>query len=448
MEGISSPTTISTKIDRIARLAKEAPEMVITSLSHHIDVEFLKEAYRRTRKDGAPGVDGRTAADYEQELEGNLQSLLDRFKSGMYKAPPVKRVHIPKAGTDKTRPIGIPTLEDKILQRAVLMVMEAVYEQDFLDCSFGFRPGRSAHQALERLWKATMKVGGGWVLEADIRDFFGTLRHDHLRGFLDQRVRDGVIRRTTHKWLKAGVLEDGQVNRPEEGTPQGGVISPLLANIYLHEVLDKWFETTVRRHLRGRAELIRYADDFVIVFEYETDARRVMEVLPKRFGKYGLELHPEKTRLIDFRKPPNEPPGGSSGGKGSFDFLGFLHYWSKSRKGRWWVTRKTSRSRFKRAIRAINEWCRENRHEPVRDQREQLARKLRGHDAYYGITGNSRGLSRFHEMAKTAWFKWLNRRSQQRSLTWEQLDAYLRNHPLPKPRVVHSALRPAAKTAT
>ena len=250
---------VSTKRQRIAELARDAPEMVFTSLAHHIDMHVLRTAYAATRKDGAVGLDGQTAADYAVHLEANLQSLLDRFKSGQYVAPPVRRVHIPKGDGRKTRPIGIPTFEDKVLQRAVVMVLESVYEQDFRDCSVGFRPGRSAHQALQHLWEQTMVMGGGWVIDLDIQGFFDVLDHSHLRGFLDRRVRDGVLRRAIDKWLKAGVLEDGRVSRSVLGTPQGGVVSPLLANIYLHHVLDVWFTTEVQPRLRGRSVLVRYA---------------------------------------------------------------------------------------------------------------------------------------------------------------------------------------------
>ncbi|HYA45900.1 MAG TPA: reverse transcriptase domain-containing protein, partial [Acidimicrobiales bacterium] len=288
MAGIPGSGTISTKRERIATLAREAPTLAFTSLSHHIDIEWLREAYRLTRKNGAPGVDGQTAADYEGHLEANLQSLLERAKSGSYSAPPVRRVHIPKgSGTGETRPIGIPAFEDKVLQRAVVMVLECIYEQDFLDCSFGFRPGRSAHQALKAFWNQTMGMRGGWVIEVDIRKFFDTLDHIQLRTFLSQRVRDGVLTRLIGKWLNAGVMEDGAIQYPASGSPQGGVVSPLLANVYLHEVLDTWFEAEVKPRLRGQAHLVRYADDAVICFSLEEDARRVMAVLPRRFGKYG-----------------------------------------------------------------------------------------------------------------------------------------------------------------
>src|SRR4051794_37619865 len=301
MPGTPSLDPISTRRQRIAELARQSPQAALTTLAHHIDIDWLMEAYRRTRKDGATGVDGQTATGYAADLEGNLRSLLGRAKSGRYQAPPVRRGHIPKGAGAGTTPGGIPTFEDKLLQRAVAMVLEAVYEQGFLDCSYGFRPGRSAHQALDALWHRLMEVRGGWVLEIDIRKFFDALDHRHLRAILRRRVRDGVLLRLIGKWLKAGVMEDGCVSHPESGSPQGGVVSPLLANAYLHEVLDTWFEQTVKPRLRGRAHLIPYADDAVLVFESEGDARRVMGVLPKRFGKYGLALHPEKTRLVPFQ---------------------------------------------------------------------------------------------------------------------------------------------------
>jgi RNA-directed DNA polymerase len=349
MSGSSCPESVSTKLQRIAKLAKDSPEMVMTTLAHHIDVAFLREAYRRTRKDGAAGIDGRTAKDYAAELEANLEDLLARFKSGRYRAPAVRRVQIPKGG-GKTRPIGIPTFEDKVLQRAVTMLLEAVYEQDFLDCSYGFRPGRSAHQALAAVWEGLTAMRGGWVVEVDIKSFFDDLDHGHLRGFLDQRVRDGVLRRAIDKWLKAGVFVDGQLQRNQAGTPQGGVVSPLLANVYLHHVLDVWFENDVLPRLRGQAFLVRYADDVAIAFAHEDDARRVMAVLAKRFDKFGLTLHPEKTRLVRFPQPPyrwRAGRGGNSEALGferpdTFDLLGFTHYWGRARNGGWALFRKTA----------------------------------------------------------------------------------------------------------
>jgi RNA-directed DNA polymerase len=448
MAGASNPGTVSTRQQRIAELAKQAPQMGFTSLNHHLDVRWLHEAYLRTRRDGAPGVDGQTAADYEANLLDNLQALLDRAKSGTYRAPPVRRVHIPKgAGSAETRPIGIPTFEDKVLQRAVVMALEPIYEQDFLNCSYGFRPGRSAHQALEALWQHTMQFGGGWIVEVDIRKFFDTLDHAQLRSLLARRVRDGVLLRLIGKWLNAGVLEDGQLAYPDQGTPQGGVISPLLANIYLHYVLDEWFEQVVKPCLRGRAFLIRYADDFVMGFACEEDARRVWEVLPKRFGKYGLTIHPDKTRLVPFRAPPRRDRGtpGPESRPGTFDFLGFTHHWGWSRKGNAVVVRQTSARRFNRAVKAIAEWCRRHRHRPVPEQHATLSQKLRGHYGYYGITGNSRALGRFGHVVAGLWRKWLSRRSWAGCLSWVRFERLRAYFALPPPMVVHSVYRQAAK---
>lgn len=411
--------------------------MVFTTLGHLIDLEFLREAWQHVRKDGAVGVDGQTAADYELALEDNLQSLLDRFKSGTYHAPPVRRVHIPKGDGTKTRPIGIPTIEDKVLQKAVTMVVEAIYEQDFLDCSYGFRPGRSAHDALERLWHGAMAVGGGFVVDIDISAFFDSLSHSELRALLDQRVRDGVLRRTIDKWLRAGVMEAGQVARPETGTPQGGVISPLLANIYLHEVLDTWFVQEVQPRLRRESHLIRYADDAVIVCALEEDALRIMEVLPKRLARFGLTLHPDKTRLVRFVRPTRPSGEKDANGlwPGSFNFLGFTHFWGRSRKGGWVVTRKTAKDRFRRALKRIAQWCQENRHLSIREQHQTLARKLRGHDAYYGISGNVRALQRLRWAVARIWRRWLDRRGGKILMSWERFAGLLGRYPLPNARI-------------
>jgi group II intron reverse transcriptase/maturase len=426
---------VYTKQQRIAQLAAQMPTAGMTSLAYHIDKDWLYEAYRRTRKDGAAGVDEVTATEYEQNLDGNLSSLLERFKSGSYFAPPVKRVYIAKDGKrGSQRPIGIPTLEDKVMQRAVVMLLSPLYEQDFLDCSYGFRPGRSAHQALEALWKASMSMGRTcWVLEVDIRSYFDAVKHEHLRGFYKKRVRDGVVLRMLGKWLKAGVMEDGALRYPDRGTPQGGVISPLLSNIYLHEVLDAWFARQVRARLKGRAELVRFADDFVIVFSSESDARRVLEVLPKRFERYGLTIHEDKTRLVAFSRPSSpdrDKPG-------SFSFLGFTHYWGKSRKGRWAVKRKTAKEKLKRSIRKVHLWCRRNRHLSVEEQRRRLSRKLHGHYGYYGITFNTHGIKNFYEQVKRSWQKWLNRRCRNKPMPWERFNRLLKRYPLPQPRIVH-----------
>jgi group II intron reverse transcriptase/maturase len=447
MAGASEPDPVSTKQQRIAALAKQAPQMGFTSLAHHITLRWLYEAYLRTRKDGAPGVDGQTAADYAADLETNLRSLLERAKSGTYRAPPVRRVRIPKGDSpSETRPLGVPTFEDKVLQRAVVMVLEAIYEQDFLPCSYGFRPGRSAHQALAELWQQTMGMRGGWIVEVDIRKFFDTLDHDHLRELLQRRVRDGVLLRLIGKWLKAGVLEDGSYSVPATGSPQGGVISPLLANVYLHYVLDVWFAEEVQPRLKSRAFLIRYADDFVMGFACEDDARRVLEVLPKRCGKYGLTLHPEKTRLVAFQPPDRaDRTGSASAAPGTFDLLGFTHYWGQSRKGNWVVKRQTAPSRFRRALRTIAHWCRSHRHLPLAEQHRTLGQKLRGHFAYYGITGNAAALRRFRDAVARLWRKWLMRRTRHGLLPWDQFLRLLRRYPLPSPVPVHSVCRPVGE---
>ncbi len=412
--------------------------MQITTLAHHIDIMWLVAAHQRTRTDGAVGVDGQTSDSYAANLLGHLQSLLERAKSGTYQAPPVRRVHIPKGTGNETRPIGIPTYEDKLLQRVVVMALEPVYEQDFHNCSYGFRPGRSAHQALQSLWQQLMAMGGGWVVDVDIRKFFDTLDHGHLREFLQRRIGDGVLLKLIGKWLNAGVLEGGVTTTPERGTPQGGVISPLLANIYLHSVLDEWFAKDVKPRMAGRCFLIRYADDFVIGFERESDARRVMEVLPKRFARYGLTLHPDKTRLVPFARPRQRPDHpGEELRPGTFDLLGFTHYWGRSWRGVWVVKRKTAANRFSRAVRTIAQWCRVHRHQSIRSQHVTLSQKLKGHDAYYGITGNCRALQQLRRVVQRVWRYWLARR-RAGPLPWRDFLRITERYPLPPARVVHS----------
>lgn len=436
---------ISTKRQRIAKLAKENPTRVFTSLAHLIDLDWLQAAHELTRKDGATGVDRQSAAEYAENLQSNLESLLSRAKSGAYQAPPVRRVHIPKGNDGATRPIGIPTFEDKVLQRAVAMLLECVYEQDFLDCSYGFRPRRGALGATDAAREAIAEMRGGTVVELDIKKFFDTLDHRQLREFLALRMRDGVLTRLICKWLNAGVMEAGTVTRTELGTPQGGVISPLLANIYLHYVLDQWFAQEVQPRLRGAAKLVRYADDAVIVCKLATDAERLMTVLPKRFARFGLTLHPDKTRLVRFERPAlGEVPKCDNGDKGecreSFDFLGFTFYWGRSRKGFWVVRRKTAKDRLSRAITGINDWCRENRHAPFGEQHKTLCSKINGHCEYYGVTGNSRSLSQFVYAVIGIWQNWLGRRSGHANRTWQWYYALLRRLPLPNPYIAHKAV--------
>jgi len=429
-----SSANLSTKRRWIAELARRKPGEVLTSLHHVIDLEWMRKAYKLTRKDGATGIDGVTADAYEANLEANLMDLLDRIKSGRYKAPPVRRTYIPKADGSQ-RPLGIPTFEDKVAQRAIVMVLEAVYEQDFRPCSYGFRPNRSCHDALRELYKVITWQRQYWVLDVDIRKYFDSIPHHQLRALLDQRVTDGVIRRMIDKWLKAGVLEQGLLQHVTEGTPQGGVISPMLSNIFLHHVLDDWLERDVRPRMAGGCTLVRYADDFVMTFKYHRDAKRVLEVLGKRLARYGLTLHPEKTRFVDFRPERSEvhpeckaPP---------FDFLGFTHTWARSRTGKKVVRQRTAKSRLARALTAVNDWCRTNRHKLVRWQHARLSLRLQGHYAYYGITGNMRQIGRYAHQTTRTWRKWLERRTRSKALTWERFCALLARHPLPKPRIVH-----------
>jgi RNA-directed DNA polymerase len=410
--------------------------VALSSVHHLIDLDWIKEAYRLTRKDGAPGIDGVTAAAYETNLEANLLDLLERIKSGRYHAPPVRRSYIPKADGSQ-RLLGIPTFEDKVAQRAVTMVLEAIYEQDYLPCSYGFRPGRSAHQALQSLRTAVMGQRLQWCIDVDIQKYFDTIDHGHLREFLDRRVTEGVIRRMIDKWLKAGVLEKGHLHRLTHGSPQGGVISPCLSNIYLHYVLDDWFEGTVKPRLRGRAILVRFADDLVMAFENILDAERVQAVLGKRFARYGLTLHPDKTRFIDFRsKRPNGKRHSATSGT-TFDFLGFTHVWGKSRAGADVVKQVTAKGRYARALAAVTDWCRRNRHRPILDQYAHLCAMMRGHYAYSGISGNSRRIRWYGHEVVRIWQKWLSRRDRQSVFTWKRLDDFLRRYPLPPARIVH-----------
>ena len=396
----------------------------------------MREAFRLTRKDGAPGIDGATAEDFERNLEANLLDLLERIKSGRYHAPPVRRAYIPKAdGTQ--RMLGIPTFEDKVAQRAVTMMLEAVYEQDFLPCSYGFRPGRSAHQALRTLQNVLWAKQLHWVVDIDIRKYFDSIPHSHLRAFLDQRVTDGIIRRMIDKWLSAGAVEDGLLHRTTEGSPQGGVISPCLSNVFLHYVLDEWFETEVKPRLHGESLLVRFADDAIMAFDNIVDAQRVLAVLGKRLERFGLTLHPDKTRLVDFRPRVTESTRHPETDGTNFDFLGFTHVWGRSRKGKDMVRQITAKSRFARALATVSDWCRNHRHLPLRAQHRHLSSIMRGHFAYYGVGGNIRRLRGYAHQAVRIWKKWLSRRDRQSVVPWTRLNEILNRHPLPPPKISH-----------
>jgi RNA-directed DNA polymerase len=440
---VEANVEVSTVQEQIAALAKRYPNRGLTSLNKYLDREWIREAFRRIRKDGAVGIDGVSAEQYAKELEANPDDLVNRAKSGSYFAPPVRRAYAPKPGSKEKRPLGVLTTEDKVLQKAVLMLLEPIYEGEFYDFSYAFRPERNCHKALEAIRNSIMDMRIGWILEVDIRQFFDSLDHVKLREIIRQRVRDGVLTRLIDKWLKAGVMEAGQWKRSEEGTPQGGVISPLLSNIFLHEVLDKWFVQMIQPRLHGKGFLVRYADDFVMGFQRKEDAERVMEVLPKRFARYGLTLHMGKTRIVPFKRPGAGEDKRDKKSSQSFDFLGFTHYWAKSLKGNWVVKKKTAETRLSRALQAINEWCRKHRHDPLHEQQVGLNFKLAGHYAYFGVTGNARSLHRYRERVRRYWLKWLNRRHRVRhSLSWERFKTvHEATYPLLRPRIVHSVYR-------
>jgi group II intron reverse transcriptase/maturase len=417
---------------KVVERARREPEGRFHSLAHLIDVPALRRAYDRLRKDAAVGVDGMTKERYGQDLELRLRGLHERLRSKRYRHQPIRRVHIPK-GQGKTRPIGISAFEDKLVQDAVREVLEAIYEQDFLDCSHGFRPGRSAHDAIRTLDRIVHRGEVSWILEADIVSFFDSVDRTALVEMLQTRVADGSLLRLIGKCLHVGVLDGTEFSRPETGTAQGSVLSPMLGNIYLHYVLDLWFGTEVKPRLRGRATLIRYCDDFIVGFEREDDARRVMGVLGKRLSRFGLTLHPDKTRLLPFRRPPGRRQNGK--GPATFDFLGFTLYWGRSRQGRWGMRCKTRSASLRRAIQSVHDWCRRHRHRPVREQHAALSRRLQGHFNYFGVSGNFRSLLPLVEATERAWFKWLCRRSQRKRLTWERFGGVLRDFPLPRPRI-------------
>lgn len=424
--------SMSPELLKVVERARREPEGRFHSLAHLLDVPALERAYHRLRKEAAVGVDGVTKEQYGQALEANLQNLHERLRSKQYRHQPIRRVHIPK-DNGKTRPIGISTVEDKVVQGAVREVLEAVYEQDFLDCSYGFRPGRRAHEVLKAIDQAAYQGKANWILEADVVSFFDSMDRTKLKEMLKGRIADGSMLRLIGKCLHVGVLDGEKYAEPEVGTAQGSGLSPLLGNIYLHYVLDLWFEGEAKPRLKGQAVLLRFADDFVMGFELEADARRVMEVLPKRMAKYNLQLHPEKTRLLPFQKPMVKQDGGK--GPATFDFLGFTLYWERTQKGRWRLTCKTRRARLRRAVNAVADWCRRNRHLPIKEQHAALTRRIQGHFNYFGVSGNFRSLKQLIQEVTKAWYKWLRRRSQRRRLNWERYTKLLERLPFPRPRI-------------
>jgi len=424
---------VSTKQNRIAEIALKYPGQPLLSLAHHIDLEWLYAAYLKTRKDGAKGIDGQSGEEYGRNLQNNLKNLLNRFKTGTYRAPAVRRAYIPKGDGKDTRPLGIPTFEDKVLQRAVLMVLSPVWEQEFYEFSHGFREGRGAHQAIKSLRNHCMQFAGGWVIDLDIQKYFDSIDHRLLWDIIKRRVCDGVITRILGKWLKAGVMENNQISYLRTGSPQGGVISPLLSNIYLHEVLDNWSVREVQPRLKGKSTVVRFADDAVLVFQNKEDALRVLKVLPERFGKYKLTLHPGKTRLVRFTRPRKN----DTDKPGTFTFLGLTLYWGKTRKGKFVVKCKTDKKKLSKSIKTVYVWLKNNRHRKLKVQRNKLKQSLVGHYAYFGVSFNTRSLNIFLNQVRNSWFKWLKRRSQKSRFTWAKFQQLSRHYPLPTPRIYH-----------
>ena len=418
---------------RVMDRARRNPDERQFSLAYLIDKEALRRSYNRVKKNSAVGVDGVTKEQYGQELDANLKDLHGRMKAMKYRHQPIRRVHIAKDKNQK-RPIGISCLEDKVVQGALTEILGAIYEQEFIEGSYGFRPKRSTHDALKALYNAVRQGQANVILEADVKSFFDKVHRRTMTEMLDERIADKSFMRLVGKCLHVGVLEGKVFTRPDEGTVQGSIISPMLGNIYLHNVLDKWFEQQVKPRLKGKSELIRYCDDFVIGFEHMADAKRVMDILGKRFAKYQLSLHPDKTRLIDFRCPPINQKGGK--GPGNFDFLGFTVYWRRNRKGGGWhVASKTRKARLTRAIVRVYEFCRCQRHKPIPMQHAALVSRIRGHLVYFGVNDNYRSLYALVYWATKAWHKWLNRRSQRSRLNWERFQDLLKDYPLPQPKV-------------
>jgi len=431
---------MSTKLDRLSELAKEDPKRRFFSIAHLITPEALYAAFRGLRKDASAGVDGVTHEEYQKDAERNIRRLHQRLKDGRYQAQPLRRVYIPKE-SGKQRPISIPALEDKIVQKATVEVLNAIYEQDFLNCSYGFRPGRGQHQALDEVKRVICTRSTGWILELDITAYFDSIVREQLMEMIEKRISDRSVLQLIRKWIQVGVIDEGKFLVSETGTGQGQTISPLLANIYLHYSLDQWFEEVVKPRLRSEAHEIRFADDAILCFHYREDAEKVKNVLPKRFAKYGLTLHPEKTRLVEFGRYAEERAKRQGKKPSTFDFLGLTHICAHSRRGEFIVQVRTMRKRLRRSLTAVGAWCRENRHAPVGEQQKTLNAKLRGHYQYYGRPTNSQCLGQFYRGTCKLWYKWLNRRTRGSRLTWENYNALLRRHPLLQPRICRPGLK-------
>ena len=426
------------KLLLIAGHARRDRNFQFTSLAHLLNVEYLRDCYNSLNRNRAVGIDNVSWEDYGQNLEENLENLVSRLKRKKYKPMPAKRVYIPKGESDK-RPLGISALENKIVEKGLVGILGSIYEQDFLDMSYGFRAGRSSHQALKQLNDLIMFQPVNHIVEADIKGFFDNVSHDLLIEFMQKRVKDTALLNLIKRFLKAGYIENGLLARSETGTPQGSILSPMLANIFLHYVLDVWFEETVKSHTKGYCEIVRYADDFVCVVRYADDARRIERGLHNRFNKYGLELHPTKSRNISFGHFERENAKKQNRKANTFDFLGFTHYCDLSRKGNFKVGRKTSRKKFTAKCKEMNLWLKSVRNQcKTKEWWKILQAKLRGHFQYYGVSENYKGIAKFYSFTIRMVHKWLNRRSQKRKMNWENFTKYLKHYPLPKPRIVHS----------
>lgn len=432
----------STPLSRLTELAEEDPARRFYSIAHFLTPRELYEAFKGLRKNASAGVDGLTFHEYQKELGRNLQDLWRRLRSRKYRAQPLRRVYIPKEDGKSERPISIPALEDKIVQAATVRLLNAIYEVDFLDCSYGSRPGRDAHQALDEIRRVLYSEGIRYVLELDIKSYFDSIVREQLVEMIERRVSDGSILRLIGKWINVGVIDQGRLLQTEDGVGQGQVVSPFLANVYLHHVLDKWFEDEVKPRLRRNAFLVRYVDDAVICFQNAEDAQKVLKVLDKRFSNYGLTLHPEKTRLVEYGRTALEKAKRMGKGPDTFDFLGFTHLPERSRRGFCRPGVRTMKKRLKRSLKEVGRWCKENRHAPVDKQQETLNAKLRGHYQYYGRPTNYRCLCRFYRVVRTTWRKWLGRRTRGTPMPWATYIKLLQRYPLLAPKITHTWASP------
>jgi len=429
--------TLQQHLHRVREVATRDRELRFTTLWHHVyNIDHLRAVFLQLRKAAAPGVDGQTWAEYAANLEGNLQDLADRLRRGAYRAKPVRRVYIPKPD-GRQRPLGIPTLEDKLVQGLTKAVLEQIYEVDFLGFSYGCRPGRSQHMALDALVVGIERRKVNWVLDADISGFFDAIDHDCLLQLVEHRIGDQRVLRHIKKWLKAGVLEDGKKAQTERGTPQGGSISPLLANVYLHYVLDLWVKEWRRKHAHGDVIIVRYVDDFVLGFQHREDATRCLAALKERLARFHLELHPDKTRLMEFGRFAAENRERRTEGKPeTFDFLGFTHYCGKTSKGRFQVSRKTRRKTVVAKLAVLKEKIRQRMHDPVPKTGAWLTRVLEGHYRYYGVPGNSAAMTLYRDRVTRHWRRALSRRSQKGYVTWDRMQRLARRW-LPVPTIRH-----------